>query len=375
MTFRIALPSDTFTSNSESVYVQIRAPLTYEWVALGEGSQMAGSNMFVLYTSSANNITLSPRLSTGHSQPTLNPDAQITLLGGTGVIDGYMVANVLCENCTSWKGGSLDLTSPSTNWIWAYKKGNPLDSNNKAADIARHDSTGRQSVNMAQARFTSLNTSNPFAEYNSTTTATSTPLDNSASSSSLPAHGYIMAAAFVILFPLSAVSLHVIPYSKTVLRVHAPLQMCALALAIAGAGVGISLGVDTGKMDHYHSIIGLVAVAGLLFFQPAMGIIQHLHFRKTDGKLFISHIHRWLGRIMIVLGVANGGLGLLLSRNMGHGGENGAVVAYSAVAGIVGAFYVGVLGWRILSGIEREENKEMGGSDADEQLRVDNQAK
>lgn len=375
MTFRIALPSDTFTFNSESIYVQIRAPLTYEWVALGEGSRMAGSNMFILYTSSANNITLSPRLSTGHAQPTLNPDAQITLLEGTGVIDGYMVANVLCENCTSWKGGSLDLTSPSTSWIWAYKKGNPLDSKSKAANIARHDSMGRQSVNMTQARFTSLNTSNPFVEYNSTTTATSTPSNNSASSSSLPAHGYIMAAAFVVLFPLSAVSLHVIPYSKTVLRVHAPLQMCALALAIAGAGVGISLGINTGKMDHYHPIIGLVAVAGLLFFQPAMGIIQHLHFRKTGGKLFISHIHRWLGRIMIILGVVNGGLGLLLSRNTGHGGEKGAVVAYSVVAGIVGAFYVGVLGWRILSGLEREENKEVAGSDADEQLRVDNQAK
>lgn len=368
--FSITIPSTTFTSNSGPVYVQIRAPLTYQWVALGEVSKMAGSNMLIVYTLSADNITLSPRLATGHSMPTFNPDAQVSLLSGSGIVDGYMVANVRCDNCTSWKGGSLDLSSKSTNWIWAYKKGKPIYSSDMMENIAQHDSTGRQSVNMTAARLMSLNSSNPFTGYNATAAAVHSR--TSTSSSTIAAHGYIMAAAFIVLFPLSALALHVLSYSKTVPLIHAPLQICTLALAVVGAGLGLYLGVNTNTMHDYHPIIGLVVVGALILFQPLMGIIQHIHFRRTGGRLFISYIHRWFGRIMIILGVVNGGLGLLLSKNMGDDAETGATVAYSVVAGIVGTIYIVILGLRFFSGDWNSKNKEGSDSGTYEQILLDN---
>lgn len=80
-----------------------------EWVGLGQGSSMSGANIFIMYTdSSGSNVTVSPRLGTGHSQPNYNSDAKITLLDGTGVSNGKMVANVKCK-CIVCSSG-IDLT-------------------------------------------------------------------------------------------------------------------------------------------------------------------------------------------------------------------------------------------------------------------------
>jgi hypothetical protein len=58
---------------------------------------MSGSNMFVVYTSAdGNNVTISPRTASGYSEPELNSDVQVTLLEGSGVVDGKMIANVRC---------------------------------------------------------------------------------------------------------------------------------------------------------------------------------------------------------------------------------------------------------------------------------------
>jgi hypothetical protein len=51
---------------------------------------MAGANIFVVYALSATNITLSPRLVTGHVEPQFNPDAQVSPLDGSGISNGSM---------------------------------------------------------------------------------------------------------------------------------------------------------------------------------------------------------------------------------------------------------------------------------------------
>ncbi|RHZ46226.1 uncharacterized protein CDV56_104462 [Aspergillus thermomutatus] len=339
--YSVTVPASTVSSNSGPIYFQIRAPTSYQWVALGEGSKMAGSNMFIMYAASANNITLSPRSSTGHSEPDYNSDAQIDLLDGTGISNGYMTANVRCNSCLQWTGGSLDTSSISSKWIWATKKGSAIDSSDLSYNLAQHDSYGTQTVNMTQARMTTVNATNPFAGYNATAAAQTTGKGGTGTSNSaLTAHAVIMSIAFVVLFPSFAISIHIIPYAKTVPRIHAPLQLFTLALVIAGLGLGIYLGVDTGTMGNYHPIIGLVVVGMLLLFQPLMGLLQHIHFRRTGGKSVFAYMHRWLGRSIIALGIVNGGLGFLLTKNQGDDAPTGAIIAYSVVAGVLGVAYI-----------------------------------
>jgi hypothetical protein len=68
------------------------------WIGLGQGGQMAGSNIFVIYADAAGgNVTLSSRLGTGESQPQSSTSAEVTLLDGSGIMNGMMTANVKCK--------------------------------------------------------------------------------------------------------------------------------------------------------------------------------------------------------------------------------------------------------------------------------------
>jgi hypothetical protein len=100
-------------------------------------------------------------------------------------------------------------------------------------------------------------------------------------------------------------------------------------------GIGIHLGATTQKIQYYHPIIGFIVVGGLLLFQPLMGLYSHLHFQKTGTKSIFAYAHRWWGRIMVILGIINGGLGFRLAGIGLPGTPVGAVIANSVVAVVI----------------------------------------
>jgi hypothetical protein len=301
---------------------------------------MAGANMFILYSSSSNNVTISPRSGQGHIPPMQNSDSRVSLLDGSGIQDGVMTANILCENCNKWRGGSMDPSSSSTQWIYAYKEGSPLNSDSVTELIQRHDRHGSVNLDLSPAKASS---SNPFLDYDPATGSggTISSADNSGRNSMLVAHGLIMAIAFVLLFPSFSL-LVPLPWAVSITKVHAPLQVLALALAIAGMGVGIRLAIDRNLMANSHPIIGIVVVALLALFQPAMGFLQHRHFRNSGGKSAFAYVHRWLGRSMVILGIINGGLGFRLAGIGNPGTPRSAMIAYSVIVGVMGLVYLGV---------------------------------
>ncbi|KAF2824670.1 CBD9-like protein, partial [Ophiobolus disseminans] len=152
--FKLNIPASTASSGSGDVFFQISAPSTYEWVALGQGKGMANSNMFLVYTNSGGtNVTLSPRTASGHSTPSLNSAAKVTLLEGSGVSNGLMTANVKCSNCNSWSGGDMDFKSSSGNWIYAYQSSSgPKNSNDQSASIKQHNKHDAFSWDFASAK-------------------------------------------------------------------------------------------------------------------------------------------------------------------------------------------------------------------------------
>jgi hypothetical protein len=85
----------------------------------------------------------------------------------------------------------------------------------------------------------------------------------------------------------------------------------------------------------YHPIIGLVLFA-LVSLQPIGGILHHLGYRRTGGRTLISHIHIWMGRIIITLGIINGGLGLRIAGNATRGQQ----IAYGVVGGIMWLLFI-----------------------------------
>ena len=56
----------------------------------------------------------------------------------------------------------------------------------------------------------------------------------------------------------------------------------------------------------------------------------------------MSHAHIWVGRIAIVLGIVNGGLGFKLANTMGMESKSGKI-AYSVLAGIFGLAWIAAI--------------------------------
>ena len=58
---------------------------------------MQNANIIIVYpNASGSNVTLSPRLGVDEVEPKFNSKAQVSLLEGSGVVNGKMIANIRC---------------------------------------------------------------------------------------------------------------------------------------------------------------------------------------------------------------------------------------------------------------------------------------
>ncbi|KAK1752351.1 hypothetical protein QBC47DRAFT_363913 [Echria macrotheca] len=135
-------------------------------------------------------------------------------------------------------------------------------------------------------------------------------------------HGIICSLAMVVLFPLGAILMRIIP-GRFAVWTHALFQMVALLVYIAGAGLGIYLvtyiaipfgggSLLTNEATKYHPIIGIITLVSLLI-QPLLGYIHHNRFKRFGRRQVWSYLHIFNGRIGITIGIINGGLGLNLA--------------------------------------------------------------
>jgi hypothetical protein len=80
-----------------------------------------------------------------------------------------------------------------------------------------------------------------------------------------------------------------------------------------------------------HPILGTIII-GLLLGQPFGGIMHHRMFKRqvaTGAKpgTAVGFMHRWAGRILLVVGVINGGLGAQLAKE-----DTKFIIPYGVVA-------------------------------------------
>ena len=169
-------------------------------------------------------------------------------------------------------------------------------------------------------------------------------------------HGTVMGFTFAFLFPLGAILIRVASF-RGLIWVHAAIQSLAYALALAGLGLGIYIAVYPDlQVCHFfhgrhareadifqitgngngHPIIGIVVIS-CLYLQPILAILHHEMYKKTSKRTIWGISHVWWGRIIITLGIINGGLGLQLSGNTTKG-----EIAYGVIAGVIWLVWVAV---------------------------------
>lgn len=74
---------------------------------------------------------------------------------------------------------------------------------------------------------------------------------------------------------------------------------------------------------------------GLFLFQPVLGLLHHLQYRKKGRRTPWSYGHIWFGRVLLILATIDGGLGLQLSANTTKG-----EIAYGVIVGVIFLVYV-----------------------------------
>ncbi|OBT88244.1 hypothetical protein VE02_02776 [Pseudogymnoascus sp. 03VT05] len=303
-TFSINLPD-----NSTDVYFYFSSP-SYSWVAVGVGSDMAGSLMMIMYSASDNqHVTISPRIATGHSEPTFTTDVQVEVLDGSSIQNGFFVMNALCRGCRSWNGGSLNLSTTVQPFIYAVgPNGVPISSDSQTAGLRRHDSFGHFTMNMVQA--TGLG-GVPLAS-NITSGATllgSLVKDGDKASK---AHGFLMALVALVIIPFDVIIIGLFKWPM----LHVFTGSLVLFLVLTAMGLGIYVSTEYNRSKHFdssHQVIGFISVGGLLVL-ASIGIYLR-RMQKTADKSDkagqnskFTSIHTWAARCIWLLLIINNGL-------------------------------------------------------------------
>lgn len=309
---------------------------------------MADSNMFILNSNgNGKNISVSTRLGKAHVQPVHSNNAQITLLEGSGIRDGYMTANIRCSNCDRWPGGSMDFLRVESDWIYAAKLGEPLRSDDLQRSLHRHDSSAHFVWSLQEAK--GGDEANPFLTAAAKTYQGSFGGDSTASKPALSTdsknarlitiHGAVAVLVFVILFPVGGILIRLANF-RGGMWIHVGLQLVAWLASIAAFGLGIYLAMDMDLLQtaHAHPIIGIIIMV-LILGQPAYGWLHHKAFKAHGRRTIWSWAHLSIGRVAIVGGMINGGLGLKLA---GHANRY-YTLRYGVTCGVIGILYIAAI--------------------------------
>jgi uncharacterized membrane protein YqjE len=207
-----------------------------------DSNKMDNSLMFLVYAdSTGSNITLSPRLSYGHVEPSYT-NLSVTVLPGSGISNGNYTVNAMCTNCRSWKGGSIDPTSTSTSFIFAAGPSGSLNTNDLSAGIKRHAVYGVFTMDLTKAYGTA---GVPIAA-TADTSGTIQTQDTTDHDFSAALHGCVMIFAFLGLMPIGLLILRIMNSVKW----HGYNQAASAAIAVLGSLGGVYVGTMYNRVRH-----------------------------------------------------------------------------------------------------------------------------
>jgi len=215
--------------------------------AVGMGSrEMENSLMFMLYADSTKkNVTLSPRLSYGHVEPSYTSNVTVHVLSGSGIANNTMTVNAMCENCRSWKGGEINPSDTKANFIWANGPSGGLNTDSLSAGIKRHADYGVFQMDLTAAQGTAGVPAAVTADSSGTT-----QISYSSDQDFTPAgHGVVMILAFVGLMPLGVVILRVLNSPKW----HGYNQALSFVIGLLGIFVGIYISTMYNRVSLLQS--------------------------------------------------------------------------------------------------------------------------
>jgi hypothetical protein len=329
------------------------------WTAVGLGEVMEGALMFIVYgdPKSSEQPIVSIRKSTGHKQPTLVTredmnGADLRVIRADWVApsspSGSSVAMVslVCYSCHLWPGAEVSATSKSQPWMWAWnsKQAIPVFTYDAHLKMHAHHAGAGGWGNFYVDMSRSVNNWHSFPSFppirpgiralgvsESPKVSVTYWMAWLKHNPGLHAHGIIMGAAFLLLFPIGILAMR---YGSTnSFKYHWILQLITSGLF----GVGFLLGLMLkSKINTVHQVLGILLIA-CLGVQNILGWRHHIVFLRLRHRTWLSHFHIWLGRFVMIGGWSNLITGLIL-----RGYSN---LCIALVGCLVGSELVGLITW------------------------------
>jgi hypothetical protein len=284
----------------------MQMPSAVTWGAIGLGSQtMNGALVLMMYAdSTGENVTMSPRLSYDTTEPVYAPNIDIETLPGTGLInDTTYIFNGRCGNCRTWDIGSIDVRSEQQHMIYATGEIGWLRTDDVQYSLRRHSSYGDFTMDMVRATGPGqvpIITPSPNVTLSGTAQGLSEVGDKDVVAM---LHAVLMVLCFVGLFPFGVLIIRL----GTWVRWHWINNSIALLFFVLGSGLGFKISTSynrSKKFNTAHQVIGILLLIFVLV-QFLLGFFHHRIFKKTQQPTKMAPIHVWLGRLVIVGGVAN----------------------------------------------------------------------
>ena len=189
-------------------------------------------------------ITVSPRVAVGNSEPSIDWSKNVTLAKGSSTDHGRYNARWDCENCR----GRLNISDENQKMIYAVgPRDVDLDTSSLDAALRRHDWYGRFEINMTKAVGDPLK----FADFwpTSSDDPHNVGYEVDDHDFATPIHGVFMAGTFVMLFPLGIIWLKI--FEKV--RLHWLTQAVGVLIVLIGAGIGILLSKQYNRVSKQSS--------------------------------------------------------------------------------------------------------------------------
>jgi len=301
------------------LYLNATGPSTLGWFGIGVGTGMAGAQLFVFMRNSSGATLVSARTGPSEVMPTVD---QLDWTLDHAASSGGFNASLSCPGCAK------RVTAASAQpFIWSMYA--PAKTFTTASDnLAHHSVRGTWMFDVSN---NTLHASGASVQ--------SAPVSKSIGGnyasrrlSLIIAHGVLMATSFVFLFPIGAIFIRF--WS---LRAHYLMQGFNVSVLVAGFGIAVFISKGF-QLSTPHQIIGLVVFI-CIWLQALLGLLHHLHYKRSQ---VVGFYHRYFGRAVILLGIANGYLGIELALDLEYMNLVWPVALYWAVAGVMLIVYTGL---------------------------------
>ncbi|CAG8724160.1 12022_t:CDS:2, partial [Dentiscutata heterogama] len=260
------------------------------WLGIGIGEGMSGYLM-VAWLNNDGTVTLSQRSGGMPDEPkatNYQSDLQLVPNKTSGLINNRLV--IYFRRLQTVRDSIINETQ---NFAWAYCTTRP-SGNYPNSTITKH--TYRDNV--------ALNLVNSGVETSSNSSDTYIKL--------IISHAIIMFLAWMVFLPAAVFVARFARNLSFWVRLHWGIQIfLVVPLVIAGSAI-VYVAVGGYQTSDPHKILGLVLFI-CLFAQITIGIIHHkLYDPYRKYTPWWTHLHRWLGRAIVVLAIFQVPLGLSL---------------------------------------------------------------